>query len=307
MPQEDMELFDRGLLRVRQQRATAGLGDHGFLLARAAEDIRARLDAVMRDFPLSLLTGMSPDALARMLGNHPRMGRLVLAGPRACELTGTGSLSVACDEERLPFDAGAFALAVSVLSLHLVNDLPGALLQLRRALRPDGLLMAAVLGGGTLHELREALTAAEVEVTGGASPRVAPFADVRDYGALLQRAGFALPVADSDSVTATYRDIVALMHDLRGMGATNVLRERSRRPLPRSVLLRAGEIYAERFPAGDGRIAATFEIIHLSGWAPHGSQQKPLAPGSARMRLADALNTKERSAGVKAGPEKTRH
>lgn len=305
MPPDNMQLFDRALLRRRRRLAAAGLAAHDFLLARTAEDIAARLDAVKRDFPLALDLGANGGRLGRTLVAHPRVAAVV-STESVEQLLGDGAGSrVICDEEQLPFAVAAFDLAVSGLGLHLVNDLPGALIQIRRSLKPDGLFLGAVLGGGTLHELRDVMTAAEIETTGGASPHVAPFADVRDFGALLQRAGFALPVADADNVTVTYANIVALMHDLRGMGAANVLNERSRRPMRRALLARAGEIYAERFPAGGGRIAATFEIIHLSGWAPHESQQKPLAPGSARTRLADALGAAEFSAGEKTSPRKT--
>jgi hypothetical protein len=179
------------------------------------------------------------------------------------------------------------------MSLQWANDLPGVLVQIRRALAPDGLFLAALVGGQSLTELRTALTAAEAELTGGASPRVAPFVDVRDLGGLLQRAGFALPVTDVEPVIVRYSSMFALMRDLRGMGATNALCERSRVPLRRAVLLRAAEIYSERFSDPDGRLRATFDIVWLSGWAPHDSQQKPLAPGSARMRLSDALNARE--------------
>jgi SAM-dependent methyltransferase len=193
----------------------------------------------------------------------------------------------------VPFRDGAFDLVASALSLQLVNDLPGTLIQIRRALKPDGLFLASVLGGATLAELREAFMEAETELEGGVSPRVAPMADIRDYGGLLQRAGLALSVADSDLVTVTYASPLALMHDLRAMGATNVLRERRRTPLRRRTRLRAMELYFERFAGPGGRIRATFEIIHLLGWAPHDSQQKPLKPGSAAARLADALGVPE--------------
>jgi len=188
---------------------------------------------------------------------------------------------------------GSLDLIVSALSLQMVNDLPGALAQMRRALKPDGLLLAALLGGRTLAELREALLAAESEITGGAAPRVAPVTDVRDLGALLQRAGFALPVADSDVVTVTYASPLALFADLRAMAATSVLVDRPRRPLRRDVLMRALQLYAERFALPDGRVPATFEILTMTGWVPHESQQKPLQPGSATARLAEALGTTE--------------
>ena len=205
------------------------------------------------------------------------------------------------DAELLPFAPESLDLAVSVLSLHAANDLPGALAQMRRALKPDGLFLAALLGGDTLAELRQAFATAEAEITGGASPRVAPFTDVRTAGALLQRAGFALPVIDQDSHTVRYASALHLMHDLRAMGATNALVERDRRPLRRAVLARAIDIYGERFADADGRVRATFDVISLSGWAPHESQQQPLRPGSAAVRLADALGTRERPAGEKAG------
>ncbi|WP_289052511.1 methyltransferase domain-containing protein, partial [uncultured Methylobacterium sp.] len=187
----------------------------------------------------------------------------------------------------------SFDLAVSLLALQHANDLPGALVQIRRALRPDGLFVGCLLGGRTLTELRQVLTQAESEVEGGASPRVAPFAEVRDVGGLLQRAGFALPVADVETVTVRYGDPFGLMRDLRAMGLTNALRER-RGGLRRETLMRAAALYAERFADPDGRLRATFEMIWLSGWVPHESQQKPLRPGSAQARLADALGTVER-------------
>ena len=198
-------------------------------------------------------------------------------------------MRVVADEEALPFADASLDLVVSGLSLQLVNDLPGALVQIRRALKPDGLLLASLLGGATLQELREAWLAAEAEISGGASPRVAPFADVRDMGALLQRAGFALPVVDSETVTVTYANPLALMQEIKAMGASNMLLARRRTPVTRGLLLRAAEIYAERFAGADGRVPATFEILTLTAWAPDESQPKPLRPGSAQTRLADAL------------------
>ena len=211
-----------------------------------------------------------------------------------------GALAVVADEEALPFRDGALDLVVSALSLQFANDLPGVLVQIRRALRADGLLLAALLGGDTLTELRQAFAEAEAEMEHGISPRVAPFADLRELGALLQRAGFALPVTDVDRVSVRYASPLALMHDLRRMGATNVLTERQRKPLRRATLMRMIEIYGERFADPDGRVRATFEIVWLSGWVPHESQQQPLRPGSAQHRLADALGTKEQPAGEKA-------
>ena len=209
---------------------------------------------------------------------------------------------MAADEEALPFRDASLDLVVSALALQFVNDLPGTLIQIRRALKPDGLFLAALLGGDSLIELREAFALAESEIEGGVSPRVAPFADLRDLGALLQRAGFALPVTDIDRVTVRYASPFAVMQDLRRMGAGNILAERRKTPLRRATLRRITEIYAERFADTDGRIRATFEIVWLSGWAPHESQQQPLKPGSARTRLADALRTQEIAGGRKGRP-----
>jgi SAM-dependent methyltransferase len=208
---------------------------------------------------------------------------------------------VIADEEALPFGDAAVDLVVSGLGLQFVNDLPGALTQIRRALKPDGLFLAALLGGETLTELRQAFAAAESEIEGGVSPRVAPFADLRQLGALLQRAGFALPVTDVERVTVRYDSAFDLMRDLRRMGATNPLVARRRAPLRRQTLLQMADIYARRFADGDGRIRATFDIVWLAGWAPHPDQQQPLKPGSAKTRLADALGTREISADEKAG------
>jgi SAM-dependent methyltransferase len=216
--------------------------------------------------------------------------------------------ALVCDEDLLPFKAASLNLVVSGLALHRVNDLPGALIQIRRALAPDGLFIAALLGAGALRELRQALIEAEAEAHGGASPRVAPFADVREYGALLQRAGFALPVADTETLTIAYDSPRALMREIRALGGGNVLMARSKAPLARRVLARAEAIYRERHARADGKVTASFEIVYLSGWGPHASQQKPLRPGSAAARLADALGTTEEKAGDKAafpaGPPK---
>ena len=201
--------------------------------------------------------------------------------------------AVACDEDLLPFRDGSLKLVVSGLALHRVNDLPGALIQIRRALAPDGLFLGAALGSRSLHELREALLEAEAEETGGASPHIAPFADLRDYGALLQRAGFAMPVTDAELLTLIYPSPRELMAEIRVLGGGNVLSSRRKAPMTRHVLERAEDIYRSRYGTEDGKIAASFEIVYLAGWAPHASQQKPLRPGSAAQRLADALGTTE--------------
>jgi SAM-dependent methyltransferase len=301
-------IFDRSLLRARLRRAVA-LGPADFLLARVAEDLAERFASVLRQFDIAVDLGTPGDYLRRALAASGKVETLIAVGPLAADFSlprapPPGEVNtniVTADEEALPFRDASLDLVVSALALHFVNDLPGALIQIRRALKPDGLFLAALLGGDTLTELRQAFAEAETEVEGGVSPRVAPFPDLRDLGALLQRAGFALPVTDVERLTVRYATVFSLMHDLRRMGATNVLTERRRVPLKRKTLMRMAEIYAKRFADPDGRLRATFEIIWLSGWAPDASQQKPLAPGSAKMRLADALKTKEIPAGEKAG------
>lgn len=292
-------IFDRKLLRARQRRAHA-LGPETFLIDRVAGELGERLAAVLRQFERAVDLGTPTAAVRRVLAASGKVATIVAAEPSALP-HGVASLRVAADEEALPFADGSLDLVVSALSLQFVNDLPGTLIQIRRALKPDGLLLAALIGGDSLAELREAFAEAESEIEGGVSPRVAPFADVRELGALLQRAGFALPVVDSDRLTVRYSTVFALMRDLRRMGATNVLSERRRTPLRRATLTKMAEIYAQRFADADGRLRATFEIAWLSGWAPHESQQKPLKPGAAAQRLADALGVKELPAGDKAG------
>ena len=294
------QIFDRSLLIQRRNRAAASAGAHDFLLERVAEDIAARLDAIRRQFPVALNLGAYHGLLGRRLRGVPGIEMVIDAEPAPALLALCDGPRLQADDATLPFADESLDLVASGLALQFVNDLPGTLIQVRRALKPDGLLLAALLGGSTLHELRTAFLLAEEEMEGGASPRVAPFADVRDFGALLQRAQFALPVADSDVVTVTYADPLALMRDLRAMGATNILLARKRTPLRRATLARALEVYAERFGLKDGRIPATFELITLTGWAPHESQQKPLMPGSAKARLAEALGTSEQSTGEKA-------
>jgi len=297
-------LFDRALLAQRRRRARA-LGPVTFLLDRVAQDMAERLSAVRRTFDVVVDLGTPSDAVRRSILAAGAVGRIIAATPRAgAAQADTHTSMLVADEERLPFRDASLDLVVSGLALQFVNDLPGALVQIRRALRPDGLFLAALVGGDTLTELRQAFAAAEAEVEGGASPRVAPFADVRTMGALLQRAGFALPVTDVDRVVARYDSPLRLMHDLRRMGATNVLAERRRSVLRRQTLRRLVEFYAERFADPDGRLRASFDIVWLSGWAPHESQQQPLRPGSARARLADALGTREFSTGEKPNGER---
>jgi len=297
-------LFDRALLRARLDRAAPGFAAADFLKARAAEDAVLRLEAILREFPVAVDLGSRNGAFSRALeGSDARakIGLLIETDLSERMLAGRDGARVVADEERLPFGDETLDLAVSTLALHWTNDLVGALIQIRRALKPDGLFVGALFGGATLTELRQALLAAEDEITGGAFPRVSPFADTVDAAGLLQRAGFALPVADKDRVKVRYAHPIALLKDLRAMGETSVLIDRSRKPLSRQVLFRALEIYQERFAEPDGRVPATFEIITVTGWAPHERQQKPLRPGSAKMRLADALGTVEQPAGDKAG------
>jgi SAM-dependent methyltransferase len=289
-------IFNRALIRARRRRAAAS-GPVTFLLDRVAEEFADRLAAVMRRFDLAADIGTPTGAVQAALKRLGSIGTIIGSG---AELD-REQKSVAADEEALPFRDVSLDLVVSGLALQFVNDLPGVLVQIRRALKPDGLFLAALLGGETLTELRQSFAAAESEVENGASPRVAPFADLRELGALLQRAGFALPVTDVDRVTVRYDTVFGLMHDLRRMGATNALLSRRRTPLRRATLLRMAEIYAERFADADGRLRATFEIVWLSGWAPHPDQRKPLQPGSAKTRLADALGTREIPAGEKPG------
>ncbi|MGD9739130.1 MAG: methyltransferase domain-containing protein [Bauldia sp.] len=295
------DIFDLKALDSRRLRARRlAVPGADFLLRHAADDLLERLGAVSRRFAdaVDFLTPEPLVADALMQGGGVdrllRLDRLPSAGLFPSAIAGG---------EAIPLAPASVDLVVSVLGLQFVNDLPGAFIQVRRALRPDGLFLAVALGGETLTELRQSLAAAELEVRGGAAPRVAPFVPVREFGALLQRGQFALPVADLDRLTIRYADALALMRDLRAMGATNVLRERDRRPLSRAIVARTAAIYAERFSDPDGRIRATFDLVSISGWAPHESQQQPLRPGSARTRLADALKTTERKAGEKTRPE----
>jgi SAM-dependent methyltransferase len=285
------------LLRARRRRARA-LGPETFLLDRVAADLAERLSAVLRQFDVAVDLGTPTDAVRAAFTGLASIGMLIAANP---DVTAQDAPAVAADEEALPFRDGSLDLVVSALALQSVNDLPGALIQIRRALKPDGLFLAAMLGGDTLTELRQSFAEAEAEIEGGVSPHVAPFTDVREMGALLQRAGLALPVTDVDRLTVRYSSAFTLMTELRRMGATNALTERRRTPLRRATLLRMAEIYAKRFADSDGKIRATFEIVWLSGWVPHESQQKPLRPGSAQSRLADALGTRKIGTGEKPG------
>jgi SAM-dependent methyltransferase len=282
------QIFDRALLRRRLARASRDPCD--FLVQRVAEDFVFRLSGILREFPRALDYGSPHPAVAQSLASPGR--KLFRAAP---SLETAAGADLVIDEEFSPFAPEKFDLIVSALSLQFVNDLPGVLAQIRRGLAPDGMFLAAMVGGRSLVELRHCLAQAQEEIEGGASPRVFPFADLRDLGGLLQRAGLALPVTDCDAFTVRYDHMFALLRDLRQMGGGNILFAGARRPLKRAVLARAAELYAQSFSDPDGRIRASFEILWLSGWAPHESQQKPLAPGSAKVSLASVLGDKSRS------------
>jgi SAM-dependent methyltransferase len=288
-------IFDRNLLNRRRARAAVNAAEHDFLLKYVSEDLADRLLLVQRSFSIGVNLGAHTGALSRLLRPLGTIGTMIDMDACTAMLALCEGPRILADEEFLPFGPGALDLVTSALSLQFVNDLPGVLVQIRHALKGDGLFLAALLGTGSLPELREAFLIAETEILGGATPRVAPFADVRTLGGLLQRAGFALPVADVDMLRVTYSHPLALMNELKAMGASNALMERSRKPLTRRVLARAAEVYAERHGTPDGRIVATFEIVTLTGWAPDPSQPKPLRPGSATTRLADALGVAERT------------
>jgi NADH dehydrogenase [ubiquinone] 1 alpha subcomplex assembly factor 5 len=276
-------IFDRRLLRDRRGRAAGDLHAHDFLLTEIAERLADRLSDIARRFPVALDLGARDGILARTLKGRGGIETLIQSDASARR----GDL--VADEELLPFKEQSFDAILSNLSLHWVNDLPGALAQIRSSLKPDGLFLASLFGTGTLQELRTALMEAELAETGGASPRVSPFADLRDAAGLLQRAGFALPVADADAVTVTYGDFFALLRDLRGMGEANVLIDRLRRPTRRTVFARAAAIYQERFADAQGRLPATFQVLFLTGWAPDPSQQQPARRGSGKTSLKDVL------------------
>ncbi len=302
---DPINIFDRRLLRRRRDRAAAGFADHDFLVREVAARLADRLDDITRRFPCVLDLGCHDGTFGRALAGRGGIETLVQAdlSPVMAARARAGGPALVLDEEALPFAETSFDAVFSLLGLHWVNDLPGALIQIRRALKPDGLLLAAMFGGDTLIELRQSLMQAEIDTVGGAGPRVSPFAELRDAGGLLQRAGFALPVVDADTVTVTYADPLALMRDLRGMGETNAVHDRPRQTLRRDTFARAAEIYRDRFTQADGRIPATFQIITLTAWAPAASQQQPLAPGTAKSRLADALDAREISTGEKAAPK----
>lgn len=280
--ESSIHIFDRKRLKEHRNRCTKHIKDHDFLIRWTQKQLSERLDVIRRDFPLALQIGPPSQTLPEKI-------------TECINANLTSPATLLCDEEFLPFGPKSFDLIFSALSLHSVNDLPGALLQINKALKPDGLFLAAMFGGETLHELRQSLMEAELKTKGGVSPRIFPFADKQQMGALLQRAGFALPVVDSEILTVTYENIFKLMHDLRYMGENNIIHERRKTNPGKELFLEAAKYYGANFSEPSGRIYASFEIIFMIGWAPHKSQQQPLRPGSAQTRLADALKTTETS------------
>ena len=296
MKTENIIIFNRDHLRRNRTRIAKRFSDYDFLFRWTAQELSSRLEDINRNFPNALQIGSRTN-----LSGHPKIGTLFTMDIGNNPVTQTPHYFQA-SEEFLPLKAQSLDLVISALNLHTINDLPGALIQVRQALKPDGLFLAAMLGGETLHELRQSMTQAELNLTGGISPRIAPFADKPQMGDLLQRAGFALPVVDSEIITVTYDTVFKLFHDLRGMGEGNIIAARNKKFSSKSLFLETAKIYQEKFSEPDGRIRASFEIIFLLGWAPHASQQKPLRPGSAKSRLADALSTEEIKTGDKATP-----
>lgn len=309
MTQDAINVFDRATVRRHRDRAAGSFSNYDFLMKEVAERLADRLDDVRRSFPVALDLGSHDGTLAQVLAERGDIETLVEADSSAAMLKAAGQRDstvpyrprVAADEEMLPFADGSFDLVLSNLSLHWTNDLPGTLLQINHALKPDGLFLGTMLGGDTLCELRHALLTAEAELESGAGPRVSPFAQIQDGAELLQRAGFALPVNDVDTITVTYSNALKLMDDLRGMGESNAVVERRNAWTRRETLLHAAQVYEETYGDSEGRIPATFQVIFFTGWRPDASQPLPLRPGQFRNKLADALGTDEISTGVKTG------
>lgn len=300
-PSSAVDVFDRSLLRRRRARAAKTIRDFDFLFVEVADRLLDRLSIIKKTLPVVVDLGSAHGVLATQVQQRPGTTQVICMDTSFEMAQQTDMPSVVADEEFLPFRSFSLDAVISNLHLHWVNDLPGALLQIKQALRPDGLFLAALLGGETLRELRQCLMEAELAMSGGASPRVSPFIDPRDMGALMQRAGFALPVIDSDLVTVHYSSPLKLMQDLRGMGAANATYNRLMKPTRRQVILEAARLYQEKFGDADGKIPATFQVVYAIGWSPHESQQQAQKPGSAKHKLADALKTVEVSAGEKVG------
>lgn len=277
----DIEIFDRKKIAQNHARAEKRFNDHDFLFKWSSAQILDRLDVIKRDFTNIIEIGTRDHFTNNQLEN------------KTIRIGNTNGAQIVVDQEFLPIKPASQDLILSNLNLHTVNDVPGTLIQIKQSLKPDGLFIAALFGGETLKELRDSLMQAELNLKGGVSPRIHPFADKQDCGALMQRAGFALPVIDSERVTVTYDNMFKLLHDIRFMGEGNALRNRNTSYVGKDFFLEAARLYHEKYAEPDGRIPATFDVIFLLGWAPHDSQQKPLAPGSAKNRLADALGTTE--------------
>jgi SAM-dependent methyltransferase len=305
-PPEDgpPRLFDRSLLRARKDRAAGEFEQYDFLHARAADDLLDRVESVNRDFETCLVIG-GGGAVGRALAGRPvaagKIGTLIEAELAPAMARRSSCAPLVLDEEYLPIAEQSVDLVLSCLSLHWVNDVVGALIQLNHALKPDGFFAGALFGGATLSELRQAMKQAEADLGGEPAARISPFADAIDMAGLLSRAGFAMPVSDVDRVTARYGNSFVLMRDLRKMGETSVLADRPRTPGTKGLFVKTAQVYSSAFAEDDGKIPATFELVHFAGWAPHPDQPRPKRPGSAKARLADALGVEERSAGDTAG------
>ncbi len=297
-------IFDRMLIRQKRDRYAAKNAEYNFLHNWTAQQITDRLKDIKRTFPLGLIMGPRFDENIHVdIINTAGITKSVhMDLSYNIARTHCAHTAIQADEEFLPIKSDSLDIVLTILNLHTVNDLPGALIQINRALKPDGVFIGSMLGGETLYELRESFTQAEIKLKGGISPRVAPFADKKQMGALLQRAGYALPVVDSEIVTITYDNVFKLMHDLRYMAESNSITDRSKDYPGKELIMEAARYYQENFTAADGKIEATFEIIFLIGWAPHESQQQPLRPGSAQHRLADALSSEEIKTGIKSAP-----
>ncbi len=302
---ETLKPFDRNLLRLHRDRAAAGLSGYDFLLQEVGERLLERLEDIRREFPIALDLGCRNGLLGQRLqgrGGVQWLAQGDLSGAMVERASAPQRPGVVLDEEFLPFGRSSFDLVLSLMNLHWVNDLPGCLMQIRHSLKPDGLFLAALLGGDTLQELRHSLMEAEMQIEGGLSPRLSPQLDLADAAALLQRAGFALPVADQETIVVDYPHALKLMDDLRGMGESNAVMLQRRNLTRRATLQRAAELYQEHYQRADGRIPASFQVFFLTAWAPAASQPQPLRPGSAKARLAAALGSSEQKTGVKAQP-----
>jgi NADH dehydrogenase [ubiquinone] 1 alpha subcomplex assembly factor 5 len=293
---QEIFVFDRNQVRRNRTRAAKNFSAYSFLFDWSAHQLSERLMDINRHFHLTLQIGSRA-----CIKTHPKIDKTIIMDLTPKPVSPCDSY-IQASEEILPFGPATLELVLSNLSLHAVNDLPGALIQIRKSLKPDGLFLSAMLGGETLYELRQCMTEAELTLRGGISPHIAPLADKPQMGDLLQRAGFALPVVDSEIVNVSYDNIFKLMHDLRGMGEGNAIAARDKTPAQKALFLETSRLYEKKFKNADGKLNASFEIIFLIGWSPHASQQKPLTPGSAKTRLADALGASEIKAGEKALP-----